>query len=144
MDVADEPGELDGEGGPEVGVDGSGTVCDRHGLRVGAGSSRYLRAERCRGGQEAVSKLVRLGACDAGANRRTARADGPSCPDSRGAIGGNLGALDSGPDDRLHGRTQQPVLSHEAQGSRVPDSGVHDGYVLLRRWEAHNSILLTH
>jgi hypothetical protein len=30
MDVAEEPGELDGKGGPEVGVDGPGTVCDGH------------------------------------------------------------------------------------------------------------------
>ena len=32
------------------GVNGHGTVCDRHGLRDEAGASRYQRAEECRGG----------------------------------------------------------------------------------------------
>ncbi len=42
MDVAKEPGELVGKGGPEVGVDVPGTVCDGHGLPDEAGASRYL------------------------------------------------------------------------------------------------------
>ncbi len=144
VDVAQEPGELDGEGNPEVGVDGPGTVCDGHGLRDEAGASRDLRAEGCRGGQEAVPKRVRLGAGDAGANRRTARADGPSCPDGRRAFGGNLGPLDSRSDDRLHGGSQQLVLSREAQSPRVPDGGIHDRHALLRRRETHPPVLLTH
>jgi hypothetical protein len=45
--VAEEPGELDGEGNPEVGVDGSGTVCDEHGLRGEASAARYLPMEGC-------------------------------------------------------------------------------------------------
>ena len=40
--MAEEPGELNGEGDPEVGVDGSATVCDGHGQRDEAGASRYL------------------------------------------------------------------------------------------------------
>ncbi len=144
VDVAQEPGELDREGNPEVGVDGPGTVCDRPRLRDEAGASRHLRAEGCRGGQETVSKLVRLGAGDKGANRRTARADGPSCPDDRGALGGNLGPLDSRSDDRLHGGSQQLVLSCEAQSPRAPDGGIHDRHALLRRRETHPPVLLTH
>ena len=42
VDVAEEPGELDAKGGPQVGVDGPGTVCDGHGLRDEAGASRHL------------------------------------------------------------------------------------------------------
>ncbi len=144
LDVAQEPGELDGEGSPKVGVDDPRTVCDGHGLRDEAGASRHLRAEGCRGGQETVSKLVRLGAGDEGANRRTARADGPSCPDGRRAFGRNLGPLDLRADDRLHGGSQQLVLSREAQSSRVPDGGVHDQHALLLRQEAHPAVLLTH
>jgi hypothetical protein len=79
-----------------------------------------------------------------GANRRTARADGPSRSDGRGSIGGDPGQLDSRSDDRLHGRTQQPVLSREAQGSRLPDGGLHDRHTLLRHWETHPTVLLTH
>ena len=144
VDVAQEPGELDGEGNPEVGVDGPGTVCDGHGLRDEAGASRDLRAEGCRGGQEAVPKLVRLGAGDEGTNRRTARADGPSRPDGRGALGGNLGPLDSRSDDRLHGGSQQLVLSREAQSPRVPDGRIHYRHTLLRRRETHPTVPLTH
>ena len=66
LDVAQEPGELDGKGSPEVRVDGPGTMCDGHGLPDEAGASRHLRAEGCGGGQEAVPKLVCLGACNAG------------------------------------------------------------------------------
>ena len=77
MDVAEEPGELDGEGNPEVGVDGSGTVCNGHGLRDEAGASRYLPMEGCGRSQEAVRKLVRVGPSDAGADPGVARADGP-------------------------------------------------------------------
>jgi hypothetical protein len=95
------------------------------------------------GSQETVSKLERLGAGDEGANRRTARADGPSCPDGRRAFGGNLGPLDSRSDDRLHGGSQQLVLSREAQSPRVPDGGIHDRHALLRRRETYPPVLLT-
>jgi len=144
LDVAQEPGEPDGKGRPEVGVDGPGTMCDGHGSPDEAGASRYLRAEGCQGGQKAVPKLVRLGARDAGANRRTARADGPSCPDGRGSRARNLGALDSRSDDRLHGGSQQPGLGREAQSPRVPDVGIHDRHALLRRRGTHPTVPLTH
>ena len=90
------------------------------------------------------TELVSLGARDAGPNRRTARADGPSCPDGRRALGGNLGPLDSRSDDRLHGGSQQLVLSREAHSPRVPDGGIHDRHALLRRWETHPTVLLSH
>ena len=45
-------------------------------------------------------------------------------------------------DDRLLGGSQQPVLGREAQSSRVPDGGVHDRYVLLRRRETYPTMLL--
>ena len=73
--MAEEPGELDGEGGPEVGVDGSGTVCNGHGLRDEAGALRYLPMEGCGRSQEAVRELVRVGPSDVGTNRGVARAD---------------------------------------------------------------------
>ena len=142
--MAEEPGELDGEGNPEVGIDGSGTVCNGHGLRDEAGASRYLPMEGCGRSQEAVRELVRVGPSDAGADRGVARAHGASGPDDRRAHGGNLGPLDSRPDDRLHGGTQQPVLSREAQGARVPDGGVHDQHALLRCRETYPTVLLTH
>ena len=72
MDVAQEPGELDGKGSPEVAVDGPETVSDGHGLRDEAGAPRHLRRGGCRGGQEAVPKLVRPGASDAGKDRGVA------------------------------------------------------------------------
>jgi hypothetical protein len=43
-----------------------GTWPDRDGQRDEAGASRRLQAEGCRGGQEAVPKLERLGAGDEG------------------------------------------------------------------------------
>ena len=66
--MVQEPGELDGKGSPEVGVDGPGTMCDGHGLPDEAGALRHLQMEGCRRGQEAVPKLVRLGARDARAD----------------------------------------------------------------------------
>jgi hypothetical protein len=51
---------------------GLGTVRDGHGLGDDAGASRHIRADECRGGKEAVPKLVSLGASDARVNRRTA------------------------------------------------------------------------
>ena len=133
MDVAEEPGELDGEGNPEVGVDGCGTVRDGYGLRDEAGASRHLSMEGCGRSQEAVRELVRVGPGDEGTNRGVARADGPSRSDDRRALGGNLGPLDSRADDRLHGGTQQPVLGCGAQGPRVSACGIHDHHALLRR-----------
>ena len=144
MDVAQEPSELDGEGDPQVGVDVPETVRDGYGLRDEAGASRHLSMEGRRGRQENVRELVRLGEGDEGAGRGVARAHGASGPDGRRAFGGNLGPLDSRPDDRLHGGTQQPVLSREAQGARVPDGGIHDNHALLRRRETYPTVLLTH
>ncbi len=83
VDVAEEPGELDGEGNPEVGVDGSGTVCNGHGLRDEAGASRHLSMEGCGRSQEAVRELVRVGPGDEGTNRGVARTDGPCRSDDR-------------------------------------------------------------
>ncbi len=40
--MAEEPGGLEGEGGPKVAIDGPGTVCDGHGLRDEAGASGHL------------------------------------------------------------------------------------------------------
>jgi hypothetical protein len=71
-DFVQEQGELDEEGGEEVGVDDPGAVDDGHGPRNQADTSRYLRMARRRGGQEIVPKLVGLRAYDAGANRRFA------------------------------------------------------------------------
>ena len=133
MDVAQEPSELDGEGDPQVGVDVPGTVRDGHGLRDEAGASRYLPMERCGRSQEAVRELVRVGPGDEGANRGVARADGPCRTDDRRALGGYFGPLDSRADDGLHGGTQQPVLSCEAQGPRVSVGRIHDNHALLRR-----------
>lgn len=81
--MAQELGKLDGERSSEVGIAGLGTVADEHGLRDEAGTLRHLQAEGCRRGQEAVSRMVGLGARDARANRRTVRANGLSCPDDR-------------------------------------------------------------
>jgi len=131
--VAEEPGELDGERVPEVGVDGSGTVCDWHGLRDEAGASRYLPMEGCGRSQEAVRELVRVGPGDEGGDRGVARADGPRRSDDRRALGGYSGPLDSRADDGLHGGTQQPVLGCEAQGPRVSVGRIHDHHALLRR-----------
>ena len=86
---------------------------------------------------------MRVGASDAGKDREVARADGPSRPDGRRAFGGNLGPLDSRSDDRLHGRSQQLVLSREAQSPRVPDGGIHDRHALLRRWGTCTTLPIT-
>ena len=96
------------------------------------------------GGQDPVWQPVRRAAGDAGADRRVARTDGSSGSANRGALGVNLGPLDSRPDDRLHGRAQQPVLSREAQGARVSVSRIHDHCALLRCRETYPTVLLTH
>lgn len=69
------------------------------------------------GGQEAVLKLVRLCARDAGKNRRNSRADVPGCPNGRGSLGEDPSPLNSRFDDRFHMVAQRTVLSLEAQGS---------------------------
>ncbi len=84
LDVAQDLGEIDGKGSPEVGFDGPEEVRNTRSLRAEAGVSGHLLAEGCPGGLEAVPKIVRLGAGDAGANRRTNRADRPSRRDGRG------------------------------------------------------------
>ena len=142
--MAEEPGKLDGEGSPEVGVDGSGTVCNGHGLRDEAGASRYLPMEGCGRSQKAVRELVRVGPSDEGTNRGVARTDGPCRPDNRRELGGYSGPLDSRADDGLHGGTQQPVLGCQAQGPRVSVGRRHDHHAPLRRREAHPTVLLTH
>ena len=73
-----------------MGVGGPETVCDGQGLGDEASASRHLRLVGCRGGQEAVRKLLRLGACDTGTDRGVARTDGPSGPDDRGHLEGIL------------------------------------------------------
>ena len=102
LDVAREPGGMDGKGSPEMGVDGHATMCDGHGLPAEAGVSIHLRAGGCRGRRKAVPKLLRLGLRYAGLNRKTLRADGPSCQDGGRSLGGNPRSLDSRSDDRLH------------------------------------------
>ena len=52
--------------------------------------------------------------------------------------------MDLRSDDRLHGGSQQLILSREAQGARVSEGGIYDRYVLLRRWENHPPALLNH
>ena len=94
--------------------------------------------------QDTVRQLVPVGPGDAGKNRRTAQADGPSGPDDRESFGGDPDSLGSRADNRLHGGTQQPVLSREAQGPWVPDGGVHDNHALLCCRETHPTVLLTH
>ena len=89
-----------------MGVDGSRTVFDRHSLQAEAGASRHLRADICREGQEAVPKLMHLGARHSRTNRRTARGDSPNCPDDPEPLGGDLGLLDSRSDRSLNGETQ--------------------------------------
>ncbi len=133
VDVAEEPGELDGEGNPEVGVDGSGTVCDGHGLRGEAGPSGYLPMGGCGRSQEGVRELVRMGTGDKGADRGVARSDGRRRPDDRSALGGCSGPLDLRSDGGLHGGTQQLVLGCEAQGPRISVGRIHDHCALLRR-----------
>jgi hypothetical protein len=86
VEVVEEPGQMDGKGNPEMGVNGHSTVCDGYDLREGAAASKHLRAEGCRRGSEAVPKLVRLGARYAMTNWRTARAKGTSWSDELRAL----------------------------------------------------------
>ncbi len=118
LDVAQEPGELNGKGSREVGVDGPGTMWHGHGLLAKADASKYPRAEGCRRCQESVPQMVRRGAPDAATDRDFARVDGAHSVDYRGALGGNLGPLGSRSNDHLHGRTEPPVLSREAASKR--------------------------
>ena len=127
-----------------MGFGGAQTVCDRHGLRDEAGALRHLQAEGCRGGEEALLKLVRVATSYAGAKRRTARADGPSSQHGRGSLPRDPGQMGSRVDDHLHGGTQQLVLDREAQGPRVSVCGIHDHHALLRRRETYPTVLLTH
>ena len=46
--MTQEPGELEGKGGPEVGIDRREMVCDGLGLRDESGASRHLGMEGCR------------------------------------------------------------------------------------------------
>jgi len=69
VDVAQEPRELDGGGGPNVGIDAPGTVCDWHGLRDETDASRHLQITGRRGCLETVWHLVRVVTGDAGADR---------------------------------------------------------------------------
>ena len=68
----------------------------------------------CRGSQEAVPNLVRFGARDARADWRTARADGLSCQNGRGSLGGDPRPMDLRSDHRLHGGVQHTVPNREA------------------------------
>jgi len=78
--VEEEPRELDGGGGPEVGVDGLGAVRGRSRLRDEAGAAGHLPVEGIRRGQEAVRQRVRVSARDAGEDQGAARTDGPGGP----------------------------------------------------------------
>jgi hypothetical protein len=100
--------------------------------------------ERLRESQEAVPKIVRQCARGGVPNRRTAQADGPSCSDGRESLGGALGPLDPRSDEHLYGRSQQPDLSSEAQGSWLPEGGIHHLHALLHRRATHSTELLTH
>ena len=60
MDLAQELGELDGEGSSKVRLDSLGTVGEGYSLGDEPDTSRYQRAEGRRGSQEAAPKLVRL------------------------------------------------------------------------------------
>jgi hypothetical protein len=95
LDMAQEPGPLEGEGSSEVAIDVPGAVCDVHRLQDEAGASRHLRMEGCRRHQETVWERVCVGARDVGKGLGVAQADGPSCPDDRRALGENLGPLES-------------------------------------------------
>lgn len=83
-----------------------------------------------------------MGAGDTGAIRKNVRVDGPSSPGDRGALGWNLGHGIRGLKSVLTRLDQWPVLSREAQGSRVPDGGVYNRYGLNRRRENHLTALL--
>jgi hypothetical protein len=50
LDVVQKPSGLGGEGDPQVGISGLGTMCDRYGLRDEAGTSMHLRMEGRREG----------------------------------------------------------------------------------------------
>lgn len=128
----------------QVRLDGPGMVPEGHGLRDQADSSRHLRTKGCRGGQKTGVKLVCLGACDAGAHRGFALADGRHSPDDLSTLGCDLGRLDSRPDYGLYGRNQQPVFKREAAGTRISDGGVDDCYALFCRLETRHPMLLNH
>ncbi len=68
MGEALDPGQLDGEGSPEIGVDDPGTVCGGDCQGDEAGTSRHPIAAGLWGRQETVRQLVRVGASDAGRN----------------------------------------------------------------------------
>ncbi len=130
MDVAREPGDLDGEGNPEVGGDGPSTVHDGLGLRDEVGALWHLQAKGCRRSKKAVQKWCAYMHRDARSNRRTARANGPSCPDDRRKLGGNLGPLDQSADDRFHSGSQQYFTIREVVGPLTPDGEIYAGYAL--------------
>jgi hypothetical protein len=95
--------------------------CDGHGLRDEAGASRYLRMEGRRGRQENVLELVRLGARDAEANRRTALVNGPCCQYCRRSLGGNPGPLGSRTETAFMEELNSPfsVMKRKARGYRT-------------------------
>lgn len=81
MDLAPEPGQLDGEGRPNMGTAGAKTVSDGHFPRDKAGTSRRLRMQRRWGRQETGRHRLRGGARNAGTVPGVTRAYGPSAPD---------------------------------------------------------------
>ncbi len=95
MNLVQEPGQLEGEVVPQMGIDGPETVCEGHDLRNEAGGSRYLRTEGHRGREETVRQRVCVGASDTGVHRGVGQADGPSCPYDRRTLGGDFSPLGS-------------------------------------------------
>jgi hypothetical protein len=58
---------------------------------------------RMPGGAGSCSETAALGCRRCGDKPENSSSHGPSGPDGRGALGGNLGPFDSRSDDRLHG-----------------------------------------
>jgi len=115
MDVAEEPGQLHGKGGTEMGVDALGTVRDGPICRDEIGASGYLPKEGCRGSPETVQELLRLRAGDAASNRVNALTYGPYRPYSRKAFRENSGAMDSKANLSFQGLTRENVVDFEAK-----------------------------
>jgi len=87
---------------------------------------------------------VRHGEGDKGIDRGVALAHGSGGPNDRRAHGGNLGPLDTRAKDRLHGGTQQPVLSlnRMARGYRTVEGITSMPYSLFGCRSDHAAVLL--
>ena len=127
-----------------MGINGLGTVCDRHDLRDEAVAPRHLQMEGCGRSPDAIRQLVRVDAGNAGVNRGVARTDGTIFAEDRRALERHPGPLDLRADHRLHRGAQQPVPGCEAKDPRVSEIGIHDRHALLRRRETHPTAPLNH